>query len=932
MTRWFIQAALRAVLLMLALPFAAPAPVGAQPHHTRTYDREHPLIYEDAWDLWPYVYLDDNGQPAGFNVELISMLCQELDIPLEIRLKPTAQALDDLRSGRADLMFGMMAGFHDDYTRLYGTSIIHIFTHSVAHPKDQQKVVQKFGDLATQQVIVHSGSFSHHLMEDHGWSLNAQPFDDMSLAIQMVSAEDNGQVLWNTMSLKWLMHKYHTSSLVLSPVDMPSGEYRFMANDSVLLGRLDAAYTQLKASERLLPLEMKWFYPEEAARNNAPAWLWYVAYAVGFVTLVLALTAIVYHLRERRATHDGRLRISRLAMVLKTCKVRIWTYDVEKKVVTWYSDDARSQQTFTPAKFSRRYWPVELEQLQEAIGRLTDQRSESETLQMHITDTLNDYDGKHVYRVALSVLNSADGRPKVIIATESDATDEIGKRRKGDELTKRYKTVFSTAMVDMIYCDSKGYVTNMNERAQRTFQRTLDEARREHLNIRDFFSDDDILSYRHITHALTPEGTPVPLGQMPTDGSRFYEMQIMPVFDSEQRPLGIYTTGREVTEVAHTYIEAKRGLGKLRRAMDEVGEYVSNINYVLQVGGVRMATYSPETHELTIYHRIHETQYTLTQQRCLSLTDDGSVAQVMRLMRAMDRRTKAAGAATIRTRLRTKEGQRVWLQVQMYPVAGENGEVTAYEGVCRDITETVHTERMLKKETDKAQEIEQLKNKFLHNMCYAIRTPLDTVVRSAETFETEHDMAEETACIEAIKENSAYLLRLVNDILFLSRLDAKMVELNKRECDFSKTIDALCHNGWAAGKKEGVAYEVENLYDELVLNIDITNLGRIIEQLLHNAVEHTDKGRVLVRYEYIGGNLILGVVDTGSGMTKEVLDHVFERFNTPSGKGSSTGLGLPICKELVTQMGGRIDINSEPGKGTTVWVTIPCEAMKVVRS
>ena len=919
------------MLLSLALPAAAQARGDSLFLHPRLYDKEHPLVYEDAWDLWPYVFLDDDGLPAGFNVELLTLLFNELDIPFEISLKPTSQALEDLRAGRSDLMLGMMADFHDTYTRRYGKSIVHFFTHSVAHPKDSKKTVQTFEDLATQQVIVHEGSFSHHLMENRGWGVNAEAFVDMGLAIQMVSAEDKGQVLWNTMSLKWLIHKYHASNLTLSPVDMPSGEYRFMANDSVLLEKLDAAYTRLKASERLQPLERKWFYPEEAAEHDAPAWLWYVAYIIGAATLILAFDALVYHVRERRATHDGRLRIDRLAMVLNTCKVSIWTYDVEEKVIRWYGDDARTQETFDLKKFARRYRPVEREQLQTAVRRLIDQKSDSETLQMHITDTYNNYDSNHVYRVALSVLKSADGTSKVIIATESDATDEIGKMRKGVELTRRYETVFSTAMVDMVYCDREGYVSNMNERAQRTFRRTLDEVRSEHLNIKAFFPDDDILTYHYATHALTPEGSPLPEGQSPSASTRFYEMQVIPIFDSEQKHLGIYATGREVTEVAHTYVKAKEGIEELRRAHDEVGEYVSNINYVLLAGGVRIATYSPETHVLTIYHRIHETQYTLTQQRCLSLTDQESVTQVMRLMRAMDRRTKGAVAASIRTRLRTKGDERVWLLVQMYPVTDEKGCVTAYEGVCRDITDTKRTERMLKQETEKAQEVEQLKNKFLHNMCYAIYAPLNTVVKSAEMFEKDHDAAEEATCIETIKENSAYLLNLVNDILFLSRLDARMVEMTPRECDFAKTVEALCHNGWLTGRKDEVSYEVENRYDELVLDIDITNLGRIIEQLLRNAVEHTAKGVVRVRYEYIGGKLILGIDDTGPGITKDVLDHVFERFNTPSGKGNSTGLGLPICKELVTQMGGHIDIDSEVGKGTTVWVTIPCEAKKVVR-
>ena len=124
----------------------------------RTYTAEDPLIYEDAWDLWPYVFLDDKGEPTGYNVEMLKMIFKELGIAYEIHLKPTHQALEDLRSHRSDLMLGMVANFHDDYTRFYGKNIIHLFTHSVAHNKNEMQVARSLEDLANHKVIVHDGS------------------------------------------------------------------------------------------------------------------------------------------------------------------------------------------------------------------------------------------------------------------------------------------------------------------------------------------------------------------------------------------------------------------------------------------------------------------------------------------------------------------------------------------------------------------------------------------------------------------------------------------------------------------------------------------------------------------------------------------------------------------------------------------------------
>ena len=104
------------VLLFLFIAFAAP--VHAQTTETpevpvKEYTEENPLVYEDAWDLWPYVFLNENGEPVGYNIDLLRMIFNELDIPYRIKLKPTQDALNDLKAGHADLMCGMDAHFHN---------------------------------------------------------------------------------------------------------------------------------------------------------------------------------------------------------------------------------------------------------------------------------------------------------------------------------------------------------------------------------------------------------------------------------------------------------------------------------------------------------------------------------------------------------------------------------------------------------------------------------------------------------------------------------------------------------------------------------------------------------------------------------------------------------------------------------------------------
>ena len=251
-----------------------------------------------------------------------------------------------------------------------------------------------------------------------------------------------------------------------------------------------------------------------------------------------------------------------------------------------------------------------------------------------------------------------------------------------------------------------------------------------------------------------------------------------------------------------------------------------------------------------------------------------------------------------------------------------------YFGMCRDISELKHVEEKLAQETLRAQEVEVVKNAFLHNMSFEIRTPLNTVVGFAELFQMDHSAEDEIVFINEIKENSAKLLKLINDILFLSRLDADMITMKTHPVDIAKVVESKCEQFWGKDKKPGVDYIFKNPFRKLVLEIDESNLDIIVDKIVTNAVEYTTEGSVMLRYDYIGDQLVVAVDDTGVGIPKNTLKHIFERFVTGDGNNSKAGLGLSICHDLIEHLGGSINIKSTVGKGTSVWFSIPCKLLE----
>ena len=237
--------------------------------------------------------------------------------------------------------------------------------------------------------------------------------------------------------------------------------------------------------------------------------------------------------------------------------------------------------------------------------------------------------------------------------------------------------------------------------------------------------------------------------------------------------------------------------------------------------------------------------------------------------------------------------------------------------MCRDISDIKVIEAKLEQETIRAQEVEVVKNAFLHNMSHEIRTPLNSVVGFSELFEMEHSAEDEAVFIKEIKESSAALLKLINDILFLSRLDAGMITVNQRAIDFASIFEGRCETSWHPYKKAGVDYSVQNPYQKLVIEIDEPKVSMIMDKIITNAAEHTTKGSILARYDYIGDQLVVSIEDTGDGIPEDAIEHIFERFVT--GANTGVGLGLSICHELIEYMGGKIQLKSKEGQGTTVW-------------
>lgn len=659
----------------------------------------------------------------------------------------------------------------------------------------------------------------------------------------------------------------------------------------------------------------------------------YLVAALMISVFVMIFSNRLFYYRQREVSAQAQQLNTQLGLVLTSNKTQVWTYDVVRHLYTLLSVKGEGEKTFVPIDFSQFFDSNEFTQLHKAVIALPDNDKEPEPIVIRGSKP-EDGSSPRIYKVNLAILQrDKKGRAKLLLGTQRDITENRSRKEKARNMALRYHTVFNSSLVDMIYYGADGYLTDINDKACETFGIGSREAlMKRRVKITDIPSYRD-LDYDHLENIQMSSITDIDrtkrederIPELTVKGKFYYECAVSAVRDKDKQLLGIIAAGRDITDMVDSHHRQQQDALLLENRTKDIQNYINNINYSLKVSGVRLVNYHPDNHELKIFSDLNQVQYSLSQIRCASLLAPNYQRKARGLLLRMDHRTPGNFMETLQTRLHDEQGRSIFLTFNMVPVEGKDGTISHYFGMLRNDTEAVYTERQLMKETEKAQETEELKNTFLLNMSYEIRTPLNAVIGFAELFNGPHDVEDEPVFSEEIKRNTNELLALVNDILYISRLDAKMVEFNYQETDFATLFEGYCYMGLSS-LNPGVKIQVDNPYNRLMVKIDEQNLGEVIQKLCVNAARTTMAGSIRTKYDYRHGELNITIEDTGKGLSAKDLPHVFDRFvRDENNQREGTGLDMAIIKETVEQMGGSIEVQSEEGKGTAVYVIIPCE-------
>ena len=653
--------------------------------------------------------------------------------------------------------------------------------------------------------------------------------------------------------------------------------------------------------------------------------------ALVIATVVMIIYNHVYCRREKNVDTQASQLNTQLALVLDSNNTQVWTYDPAKRIYALLQEGS-TRKEYTPIDFALFYDNDDFYKLRQLATDILNGTQEAGTIVVRGRE--EEGAPTPTYEIHLSVLSrDRQGVPQELLGIQRDTTKDVVYEEESQQLSLRYQNVFNSSLVDMIFYDKDGILADINDKALESFGVTDREALlRRKVKITDIPSYRDI-DFEHFEHAVFSSITDIDkvkqiderIPELTVGGKYYYEVTLSTIRDEKHELHGILAAGRNITEMVQSHHRQQENRKLLMNTTKEIESYITNINFTLRTSGVRIFNYYPDTHELDISSDLNKVQFRLSQIRCISLLNISDRRRLRGMFIRMDHRRQGTINTTFRTIFRDKQGRDVYMTFSAVPLTGKDGTISHYFGLCRNDTETIYTENKLREETEKAQETESLKNTFLTNMSYEIRTPLNAVIGFAGLFNAPHDEAEDAVFAEEIKRNTGQLLQLVNDVLFLSKLDARMVEFNYKETDFAALFDGYCYMGWSL-LNPGVTVSTENPYSHLMVTIDDKNLCEVIQKICAHAARNTTEGYIRAKYEYRHGELSIAIEDTGKGVSQEALSHIFDRFTkNESIHQYDTGLELPIIKELLEQMGGTIEIQSEVGKGTTTYVIVPCE-------
>ena len=904
----------RLIALLLSLLSFATVPAS----NNFGYTDEKPLVIVCDWDFRPFEFIDSEGQPAGYNIDVLNLILDELDIPHTFVMQEWHVASDMFKRQEADLIHALYS-FYQDAPYTVTHKYINYYNLKVARRVDTPPL-NSLSDLKhSDKLIVKEDDYAALVLAERKplWFKveNHSPKD----ALTGISHGNYKYFIWGEIPLSNKIQELGLDSIALDDIDIPTGELRIIGYNKELVDIIDDQFTRLEQAGDLQKCYDHWFHPELEHDDASPVALFIVAgLLLGTIIVVLLLRLV--RRRAKISIRESSDLGQMMDQVLNMGEYYVIEWDLQSNMLRNKYGNMLPDGKMKPEEFLTHMPPEEAKRVHDRNIQLINGTISHFDMNLSFNRGTAEVPQWHYY-YGNGIVEKENGKPQYIVYTIHDITDEVKEERHIKIIANKYKQMFDTNLIAMSVYDANGVLLDINRKMCEICQISVNEKD-------TYFHKNLLFSYPILKGVYMPGEKEVfyvcqHLYEPLMGIDKYIEFRITPVLGEGNMLVYYIVTTRDITAERNMYQEQREHDHRLHAINAEVKRYELQLSYLLEESLMYLWSYRPAENVINMTRTPGKTELSETLEEYMESIQADARQQAMIEVQSAMQQGKAYNVILPfdHTPL---DDQPTWYSVSGIPIFNKEGQLTEYFGLSRNITSLMQAQEQLRVETARAEDSGRLKAAFLANMTHEIRTPLNAIVGFSDLLPMIDNAADKQEFIRIIRNNCDMLLRLINDILEASNIESRPLAIEPADVDFAQAFDDICQTLEQRVQEPGVQFIKDNPYANCYAYLDKGRMQQVITNFVTNAVKYTHQGHIKVGYRLEGDTLYIYCEDTGAGIPKDKQAMVFDRFVKLNDYVQGTGLGLSICKSIAERCGGSIGVNSEgEGKGSTFWIRIP---------
>ena len=882
------------------------------------YSKESPLRILCDNEFYPFEYRDETGKIEGLDVKVLQKVLDEYNIPYNMNIATRTEMNSLFNSNDADLIaripINPIPGVY------YTKNEVAPYKVMIAYPKGKTPI-KKLSDLKQNDIVIFKeGNYcTEYVLANHLIRPEQMMFRTVKQGLLGIATGDYQYMICGEITMNSVMKKFNISNVELSEIDIPEGSIRFCSRDKMLINLIDERLGEMHVGGQL----DKMFFQSLSAttvKNNNITYMLFATF--GLLLMIIIIILVNRHVTRRiKAGMQSTIETNNiLKKALETANMDVLENDINKRWITNLYGNFVGESGTCIEDITPRIHPDEMGILNEKFRKLINREEEgAECTFRYNAGTDDSPNWRTLYA---NILPELDNYGNVVkqITTINDITEETRQDKIDHETSEIYKHIFDMPIVGLALYDSDGQFIEANQVMRDIFKNV-----NHNTDIFAYTSIYDFPAFAGIIDRTTKENLFFcTYSDTTNDGMpNFVEIRMRHIKDDKGTIIYRMITARDKSDEREMYRQSRLNDEKVRMVSEQMMQYENELRYLLKGSQMRVWKSSIQNETIRLYRDLHTFDMKYTFAEFLDGIEESKRDEALKLI---DPRTNGGKSHNSTLLIYDKQSRtKMWYTINSIPEHDYHGNIIGSFGLIHNINNLMETQLKMQKEKERANDSSRLKSTFLANMSHEIRTPLNAIVGFCDILHTIESPEEKAELLKIIHNNCNNLLQIINDILVLSELDSNGMTINPEECDFAQEFTLLCKSLEQRVSEPSVKFITENPYSSLIVNIDKGRISQVITNFLTNSVKYTHEGHIKLGYIVEDNGLRIYCEDTGSGIPKDKLEKIFERFFKVNEYIQGAGIGLSICKAIVNKCEGKIGVESEEGKGSTFWIWVPCE-------